>query len=236
MLGILGKKIGMTTVFDEQGKNTPITVIEAGPCQVLQVKTSEADGYSAVQLGFGQKKEKHTTKAQMGRFKKAGIASPLRFIKEIRVKDPQSYKAGQTITADIFAKGDYLDVVGVSIGRGFQGGVRRWGWAGGDDGHGSMFHRAIGSIQSGARLSRVTKGHHMPGHMGVDRITVQNLEIVDVIKDKNLVLVKGCIPGHINSFVILKEARKRPKGYIKPKYVPTAAKKGAAKAGGAKKK
>lgn len=235
MLGILGKKLGMTTLFDEQGRNTPITVIEAGPCQVLQVKTADSDGYAAVQLGFGPKKEKHTTKSQMGRFKKAGIAAPLRFIREIRVKDPAAYKAGQTITADIFAKGDYLDVVGVSIGRGFQGGVRRWGWAGGDAGHGSMFHRAVGSIQSGARLSRVTKGHHMPGHMGVDRITVQNLEIVDVIKEKNLVLVKGSIPGHINSFVMLKEARKRPKGYVKPKYVPTAAKKGAAKAGGAKK-
>lgn len=224
----------MTTAFDEHGKNIPITVIEAGPCQVLQIKTADADGYNAVQLGFGAKKEKAVNSAQAGRFKKAGV-SPVRFIREIRVKDSSIYKAGQTIASDIFAKGDYLDVVGISIGRGFQGGVRRWGWAGGPAGHGSMFHRAVGSIQSGARLSRVTKGHHMPGHMGVDRVTVQNLEVVDVIKDENLIVVKGCVPGHINSFLMLKEARKRPKGYVKPKYVPTAAKKGAAKAGGAKK-
>lgn len=235
MLGILGKKIGMTTVFDEQGKNMPITVIEAGPCQVLQVKTTEVDGYNAIQIGYGAKKNKLVSKPAMGRFKKAGIA-PLRFIREIKVKDPAQYKVGQTITADIFAKGDYLDVVGVSIGRGFQGGVRRWGWTGGDEGHGSMFHRAVGSIQSGARLARVTKGHHMPGHMGVDRVTVQNLEINDVIKEKNLILLKGSVPGHINSFLMLKEARKKPKGYVKPVHVPTAAKKGAAKAGGAKKK
>lgn len=235
MLGILGKKLGMTTAFDEQGRNIPITVIEAGPCQVLQVKTIETDGYNAVQLGYGAKKEKQTNKSQMGRFKKAG-ATPVRFIREIRVKDPSIYKAGQTIASDVFAKGDYLDVIGVSIGRGFQGGVRRWGWAGGDAGHGSMFHRAVGSIQSGARLARVTKGHHMPGHMGVDRVTVQNLEVVDVIKDQNLIIVRGSVPGHVNSFLMLHEARKRPKGYVKPTHVPTAAKKGAAKAGGAKKK
>jgi large subunit ribosomal protein L3 len=229
MLGILGKKLGMTTVFDDQGKNVPITVIEAGPCQVLQIKTVESDGYAAIQIGFSVKKEKHATKADMGRFKKAGVG-PVRYVKEIRVKDPAVFKAGQEITADIFAKGDYLDVVGISIGRGFQGGVRRWGWTGGDDGHGSMFHRVVGSIQSGARLARVTKGHHMPGHMGVDRITVQNLEVVDVMKDKNLILVKGCVPGHINSYLMLKEARKRPKGYVKPVHVQKAAKKGAPKA------
>lgn len=230
MVGILGKKLGMTTLFDEHGKNVPVTVIEAGPCQVLQVKTVENDGYASIQIGFSAKKEKHATKADMGRFKKAGV-DPLRYVKEIRVKDPAAYKAGQAITAEIFAKGDYLDVVGISIGRGFQGGVRRWGWAGGDSGHGSMFHRAVGSIQSGARLSRVTKGHHMPGHMGVDRITVQNLEVIDVLMEKNLILVKGSVPGHINSYLMLKEALKRPKGYTKPvQDVPKKLKKGAAKA------
>lgn len=228
MVGILGKKLGMTTLFDENGKNTPVTVIEAGPCRVLQVKTAEADGYTAVQLGFGAKKEKHTTKPAMGRFKKADT-SPLRFIREIRVKDAAPYKVGQTVSADVFAKGDYLDVVGTSIGRGFQGGVKRWGWAGGDAGHGSMFHRRIGSIQSGPRLSRITKGHHMPGHMGVDRVTVQSLEVIDVMKEQNLILVKGSVPGHVNSFLILKEARKKPKGYVKPTQAAPKNKKGAGK-------
>lgn len=229
MLGILGKKLGMTTIFNEQGKNVPITVIEAGPCQVIQVKTAEKDGYAAIQIGFTAKKEKHTTRPEMGHFKKSGV-TPLRYVREIRVKDPALFKAGQAITADIFAKGDYLDVVGVSIGRGFQGGVRRWGWTGGDDGHGSMFHRVVGSIQSGARLARVTKGHHLPGHMGVDRVTVQNLEVIDVLKEKNVILVKGCVPGHINSLLVLKEARKRPKGYVKPVHVMAKARKGAPKA------
>jgi len=210
MIGILGKKIGMTNIFDDKGANVPVTVIEAGPCHVIQIKTKAVDGYDAVQFGFGAKKEKSTKKPELARFKKAGVG-PARFIKEIRVKDPAVYKVGQAVSAEIFAKGDYVDVIGTSIGKGFQGGVRRWGWAGGDAGHGSMFHRAIGSIQSGARLGRVTKGNHMPGHMGVDRITVQNLEVLDIDKDNNLMIVKGSVPGHKNGFLIIHEARKRPK-------------------------
>jgi large subunit ribosomal protein L3 len=216
MLGILGKKIGMTNVFTETGKNTPVTVIEAGPCYILQVKTRENDGYSAVQIGFSEKKEKATRNVDKARFKKAGTPM-LRFVREIRVADTAPYKPGQVITADIFAKGDFVDAVGTSIGKGFQGGVKRWGWAGGTTGHGSMFGRVVGSIQSGARLNRITKGHHMPGHMGVDRITVQSLEIVDVDKEKNLIIVKGSVPGHKNSFLMLKEARKKPKGYVRKK-------------------
>jgi large subunit ribosomal protein L3 len=226
MLGILGKKLGMTNIYDEAGKIVPVNLIEAGPCHVLQVKTKASDGYDAIQIGFGIKREKLTKKVDMARFKKAGV-SPLRFVREIRVKDPAVYKMGQAIEIDIFAKGDYVDVAGTSIGKGFQGGVKRWGWAGGDQGHGSMFHRAIGSIQSGARLGRVTKGHHMPGHMGVDRITLQNLEIIDVDKANNLLVVKGSVPGHKNSFVVIKEARKRPKGYVKKKVVQPVAKKSA---------
>lgn len=226
MIGILGKKIGMTNIFDEKGQNVPVTLIEAGPCYVIQVKTKEADGYGAIQLGFGEKREKLATRPENARFKKCGIKPP-RFIKEMRVADPVIYKAGQKIEADIFAKGDYVDVVGTSIGRGFQGGVRRWGWTGGPGGHGSMFHRAIGSIQSGARLGRVTKGHHMAGHMGTDRVTIQNLEVIDVDKPNNLILVKGAVPGHKNSFLIVKEARKRPKGFIKRKVVQVAPKKSA---------
>ncbi len=218
MLGILGKKIGMTNIFDEAGKNVPVTVIEAGPCYVLQVKTKASDGYNAIQMGFCEKREKVTRSVDKARFKKAGTPF-LRFVKEIRVKDTAPYKPGQAITADIFAKGDFLDVVGTSIGKGFQGGVKRWGWKGGHAGHGSMFGRVVGSIQSGARLGRVTKGHHMPGHLGVDRITIQNLEIIDVDKDKNIIIVRGSVPGHKNGFIMLKEALKRPKGYVRKMVV-----------------
>lgn len=226
MIGILGKKIGMMNIFDEAGRNTPITIIEAGPCYVVQVKTKEADGYSAIQIGFAEKKERLVNKPSMGRFKKAGTP-PLRFIKELIVKDPAVYKAGQKLEADLFAKGDYVDVTGTSIGKGFQGGVRRWGWKGGPGGHGSMFHRAVGSIQSGARLGRVTKGHHLPGHMGVDKVTMQNLEVIEIDKANNLLVVKGSIPGHKNSFVVVKEARKRPKGWVRPKQSQIVSKKSA---------
>lgn len=225
MIGILGKKIGMTNIYSEAGKLVPVTLIEAGPCSVIQVKTKDNDGYNAIKIGFGVKREKLVAKPELAVYKKAGL-EPARFVKEIRVVDPAVYKVGQKIEADIFAKGDYIDVSGISIGKGFQGGVKRWNWSGGDQGHGSMFHRAVGSIQSGARLGRVTKGHHLPGHMGVDKITVQNLEVVDVDKANNLILVKGSVPGHKNSFIIVKEARKRPKGYVKRKPAQTLSKKG----------
>jgi len=224
MIGILGKKIDMMNIFDSNGRNVPVTLIEAGPCYVLQVKNKDCDGYSSIQIGFGEKPDRLVNKPDGGRFKKAGVKG-MRFTRELRVKDPAPYKVGQVIESDIFAKGDFVDVTGTSIGRGFQGGVKRWGWKGGPGGHGSMFHRAIGSIQSGARLGRVTKGHHMPGHMGVDRITMQNLEVVDVIKEKNLIVVKGSVAGHKNSYLIVKEARKRPKGWVKPKTVQIVTKK-----------
>ena len=224
MIGILGKKLGMTNVYSETGKMVPVTLIEAGPCHVIQVKTKDSDGYNAIQVGFGTKREKLVSNPDKGRFKKAGVTPP-RFVKEIRVVDAAPYKVGQKLEADLFAKGDYVDVTGTSIGKGFQGGVKRWGWAGGDAGHGSMFHRAVGSIQSGARLGRVTKGHHLPGHMGVDKITIQNLEVIDVDKANNLILVKGNVPGHKNSFLIVKEARKRPKGFVKIKPVQVKLKK-----------
>ncbi len=225
MTGILGKKLGMTNVYDEAGKMVPVTLIEAGPCHIIQIKTKDTDGYNAIQIGFGTKRDKLVSNPDKGRFKKAGLANA-RFVKELRVTDAAPYKVGQALEADLFAKGDYIDVTGTSIGRGFQGGVRRWGWAGGDSGHGSMFHRAVGSIQSGARLGRVTKGHHLPGHMGSANITVQNLEVIDVDKANNLILVKGNVPGHKNSFLIVKEARKRPKGFVKRKPASTLSKKG----------
>lgn len=232
MVGILGKKIGMTHIFDEAGKFTPVTIIETGPCYVLQIKTKDSDGYAAVQLGFCEKKKKSVKKVDAPRFKKAGV-EPLRFVRELRVKDTAAYKLGQKLEADLFAKGDFVDAIGTSIGKGFQGGVKRWGWAGGPGGHGSMFHRAIGSIQSGARLGRVTKGHHMPGHMGCDRVTIQNLEVMKVDKENNFIAVKGAIPGHKNSFVIIKEAKKRPKGFVKHKAVQATPKKGAKAPAGA---
>ena len=225
MIGILGKKLGMTNIYNEAGKVVPVTLVEAGPCHVTQVKTKDLDGYNAIQIGFGTKREGLVSNPDKGRFKKAGVA-PAKFVKEIRVVDAAPYKVGQKLEVDLFAKGDYVDVTGTSIGKGFQGGVKRWGWAGGDQGHGSMFHRAVGSIQSGARLGRVTKGHHLPGHMGVDKITVQNMEIIDVDKANNLILIKGSVPGHKNSYLIVKEARKRPKGFVKHKPTQVLSKKG----------
>ena len=226
MVGILGKKIGMTNIFDESGRVMPVTLIEAGPCYVVQVKTVDTDGYNAIQIGFNEQKARLVKKPEAGHFKKAGV-NVLKFIKEIRLKDVSNYKIGQKIEADLFAKGDFVDVIGTSIGKGFQGGMKRWNWKGGPGGHGSMFHRAVGSIQSGARLGRVTKGHHLPGHLGVDRVTTQNLEIMKVDKENNLLVVKGAVPGHKNGYLMVKESKKMPKGYIKHKIVVQTPKKGA---------
>lgn len=232
MVGILGKKIGMTHIFDESGRVVPVTMIEAGPCYVVQVKTKSTDGYDAIQVGFDEKQARLVKKVDAARFKKAGV-NALRFVRELRMSDVSSYKVGQKIEADLFAKGDFVDAVGISIGKGFQGGVRRWNWTGGPGGHGSMFHRAVGSIQSGARLGRVTKGHHLPGHMGHARITTQNLEVMRVDKENNLIVVKGAVPGHKNGYVMLKESKKMPKGFVKHKVVVQMPKKGAKGPGGA---
>ena len=225
MVGILGKKIGMANIFDDNGRTVPVTLIEAGPCYVSQVKTLDTDGYNAVQISFNEKKQRLVKKAEAGHFKKAGV-NVQKFIKEIRLNDVSAYKAGQKIDADLFAKGDFVDVIGTSIGKGFQGGMKRWNWKGGPGGHGSMFHRAVGSIQSGARLGRVTKGHHLPGHLGVERITVQNLEVMKVDKENNLLVIKGAVPGHRNSYLMVRESKKMPKGYIKHKVVVQTPKKG----------
>ena len=226
MVGILGKKVGMTHIFDESGRLQPVTLIEAGPCYVVQVKTLDTDGYTAIQVGFDERKPKAVKKVDAGHFKKAGV-NVMRFVRELKVNDVSAYKVGQKIEADLFAKGDFVDVVGTSIGKGFQGGVKRWNWKGGPGGHGSMFHRAVGSIQSGARLGRVTKGHHLPGHLGAERVTIQNLEVLKVDKGNNLLVVKGAVPGHKNSYLMVKEAKKMPKGYIKHKVVVQTPKKGA---------
>lgn len=209
MIGILGKKIGITQLFKEDGSIVPATVIEAGPCYVLQIKTSEVDGYKAIQLGFESKKERRVNKSLMGHFKKAKT-KPISFIKELRTESIDRYKVGQVITADIFQEKDLVDITGSSIGKGFQGGVKRWGWSGGKASHGSMHHRAPGSIGASSFPSRVFKGHHMPGRMGNEQKTIQNLEIVKVDKENNLLVVKGSVPGHKNSYVVIKEAKKHP--------------------------
>lgn len=199
MIGVLGKKIGMTHIFDEDGKYVSVTLIEAEPSLVLGIRTGKKNGYSALQLGIGSRKKTHKNKP-----KKI-------FIREIRLKENPTSKIGDLIGADAFGVGDYVDVTGTSKGKGFQGGVKRWGWRGGDKGHGSMHHRRVGSIGASSFPSRVHKGKTMPGHMGSEKKTVQNLKVVMVDKGNNLLIVKGAVPGHNNGYLIIKEAKKKPK-------------------------
>jgi large subunit ribosomal protein L3 len=208
MKGILGKKIGMTQLYTEKGALVAVTLIEAGPCAVLQVKESAKDKYTAIKLGFDDKKENRTTKPDLGNFKKAN-SKPKRFVKEIRLESTEGYKAGQEIKVDIFKEGEFVDITGITKGKGFQGGMKRWNWRGGDGGHGSMHHRQPGSIGASSFPSRVHKGHHMAGHMGRDKVTAQNLQIVKVDKDKSLLAVNGTVPGHNNSYLTVKSAKKK---------------------------
>ena len=208
-IGILGKKIGMTQTFENEGKLTPVTIIEAGPCLVLQLKVPDLDGYRAVQLGFSDKRENRTKKPLLGHFKKAGV-KPKRFIKEIRISDKDNYKLGREIKVDIFKEGDFVDVSGISIGKGFQGGMKKWGWSGGPASHGSMTHRRPGSIGASAFPSRVFKGHHLPGRMGGNKRTTQKLKIVKVDLENNVLMVKGAVPGHKNSFLVIRNTSKKP--------------------------
>jgi large subunit ribosomal protein L3 len=198
MTGILGKKIGMTQVYLEDGRLVPVTVIEAGPCTVVQVKTPEKDGYEAVQVGFvEERKTKKVTKPMAGLFKKAGTPS-YKNLKEFRIS---GMKVGDTIRADTFSKGDVVAVSGTSKGKGFQGVMKRHNFKGGPSGHGSMFNRAPGSIGASSYPSRVWKGMRMAGHMGSDKVTVQNLTVVDVMPDQNLILLRGAVPGAPNTII-----------------------------------
>lgn len=208
--GLLGKKLGMSHYFTPDGNSVAVTLIEAGPCTTLQVKTPEKDGYSAVQLGFDEKPKKSANKPEQGRFNKAS-SNPLRFIKEVAIDNAEAVKIGDKFFVDIFEQGDIVDISGVSIGKGFQGGMKRWHWRGGKRSHGSMFHRAPGSIQSGPRLTKVTPGHHLPGHMGFDQVTVQNLEVMEIDKDKNLIIVNGAVPGPDGNYLVIKKAKKLKK-------------------------
>ena len=204
---ILTTKVGMTQVFSEDGVLTPVTVLQAGPCVVTQVKTVENDGYSAVQVGFGDIREKLVNKPKKGHFAKAGVTAK-RFLKEFRMEDAESYTLGQEIKADVFAAGDKVDATAKSKGKGFQGAIKRHGQSRGPMAHGSKYHRHAGSNGSATTPGRVFKGKHMPGHMGAVRVTVQNLEVVSVDAEKNLILVKGAVPGPKKSLVMLKESVK----------------------------
>ena len=206
---ILGRKLGMTQIFTEEGQVVPVTVTESGNNVVVQNKTVETDGYNAVQIGFGGVKEKHLTKPVKGRFEKAGV-QPVKFLREMRLAAPSEYKVGDTISVDIFEAGQLVDVTGISRGKGFAGTVKRHGFARGPMGHGSKSHREPGS--TGAMISghggRVLKGKKLPGHMGHERVTVQRLTLVKVDADRNLLLIKGAVPGPKKGLLMIKETVK----------------------------
>jgi large subunit ribosomal protein L3 len=210
MKGILGKKVGMTQIFTEEGKVIPVTVIEAGANVVTQIKTVDEDGYNAIQVGFEEAKEKKVNKPLKGHFDKAGV-SYKRVLKEFRVESVEDYKIGQEITVDIFAEGAKVDIVGVSKGKGTQGPIKRWNQSRGPMAHGSKYHRGPGSLGASSFPSRVFKGQHGAGRMGNEQITVQNLEVVKIYGDRNVILIKGAIPGPKGGVVTIKETVKAEK-------------------------
>jgi large subunit ribosomal protein L3 len=204
MSGLIGKKIGMTSIYDENGKNIPCTVIEAGPCVVTQVRTKEVDGYEALQLGFDDKAEKQSNKALNGHFKKAGTTAKKRVVEFQGFE--QELKLGDQITVDHFIEGEFVDVSGTSKGKGFQGVVKRHGFAGSERTHGQQsMNRAPGSVGAASYPARIFKGMRMGGRMGGEKIKVQNLRVLKVVKEKNLLVVKGAVPGHKNSYVIIQK-------------------------------
>lgn len=207
--GLIGKKLGMTQVFSDEGA-IPVTVIEAGPCVVIQKKSAGKDGYEAIQVGFGRKRPKNVTKPLQGHYKKADKGL-FRFLKELRVESSDEYELGSELTADLFEVGDYVDVTGTSKGRGFAGVVKRHGFGGGRATHGSMFHRAPGSIGASADPARVLKGRKLPGHMGDHRVTVQNLTVLGIRPEMNIILIKGAVPGSNNGIVLIRESIKKAK-------------------------
>ena len=206
---ILGKKIGMTQIYDETGKFTPVTVIEAGPCPIVAVKEKN------IQIGFVEAKEKSVSKPLLGMYKKAGV-KPRRILREVPKLPGQQYAPGQELKVDLFSPGEKVDISGISIGKGFQGGMKRWHWAGGPKTHGSTSHRRVGSIGSSTTPGRVWKGHHMPGHMGNIKVTVSGLRVVKVDALNNLLAVKGAVPGYKNNYLIVRKTTKTKRQIIKP--------------------
>ena len=206
--GILGRKLGMTQVFAKNGKLIPVTVVEVEPNVVTQIKTVETDGYEAIQLGFDTKREKLSNKAEKGHLAKANTA-PKRYLKEIRGVDVSKYQLGQELDCQVFEEGEMVDVSGISKGKGFQGVIKRYNQSRGPMGHGSQYHRGVGSLGT-MRPMRVFKGKKLPGHMGHVSVTMQNLEVVAVMKDENVILIKGNVPGPKKSLVIIKSAVKKP--------------------------
>ena len=227
-MGLIGRKLGMTQIFQEDGQPVPVTVLEAGPCTVVAERTEGAHGYRAVQLGFGESRPKGLSKPLAGYFAKAKTA-PKEVLKEFRIGKEEPVTLGGSITVDLFKAGDRVDVTGRSIGKGFQGGMKRWHWKGGPRTHGSTSHRRPGSIGSSTDPSRVFKGHHLPGHMGDRTVTVQALSVVRVDPERNLLLVEGAVPGAEQAVVFIRRSRKPPKvagpkRVAKKKAAPQAAK------------
>ena len=205
--GIIGRKLGMTQIFDEKGNVVPVTVIEAGPCVVAQVKTVETDGYNAIQLGYGEVKAKHINKPEAGHFAKSKLENK-KHLREFRLEDISNFKVGDEVKADIFATGEKVDIQGTSKGKGFQGVIKRHGQHRGPMGHGSMYHRRPGSMGATSTPGRVFKGKKLPGHMGSVTVTIQNLDVVAVDMDKNVILVKGSVPGAKGAILKIKSAVK----------------------------
>jgi large subunit ribosomal protein L3 len=204
--GLIGKKLGMTRIFDNDGLAVPVTVIEAGPCFVVQKKSAPTDGYEALQVGFDRRSLGKCNKPAKGHFEKHGAKSGFKYLREFRVAEAAGFEAGQEITVEQFAIGDKVDVIGTSKGKGFAGTIKRWNFHRGPMGHGSMSHRAPGSIGASAYPSRVVKGKKMPGHMGNARVTIKNLEVVDVRPEENLLVVRGAIPGPRQGLVLIQKA------------------------------
>lgn len=208
--GIIGKKVGMTQIFDEKGNVVPVTVIEAGPCVVAQVKTTGKEGYDAVQLGFGDVKDKHTNRPEKGHFAKNNLAA-MKHLREFRLESVEGINVGDEVKADIFVSGEKVDIQGTSKGKGFQGVIKRHGNSRGPMGHGSMYHRRPGSMGATSTPGRVFKGKKLPGHMGKVTVTIQNLDVVSVDMDKNVILVKGSVPGPKGTILKVKSAVKATK-------------------------
>ena len=231
MIGLLGKKLGMTHVYDEHGRRLAVTAIQAGPCTILQIREPKRHGYHAIQLGFEPVKESALTKPELGQFKKAGYG-PFRHVREIRLRNGAAptqepanaageWAIGQQLTVELFQQHELVDVTGISIGKGFQGGMKRWHWRGGSATHGSMSHRAPGSIGSTTTPGRVWRGHHLPGHMGLDRVTVQNVRVARLDAQHHLLLVEGSVPGAEQGLVFVTKSQKRPGVIRKPQELQT---------------